>query len=348
MIGGVIFIGISLYVLLQAADIPNRANNGFTRNYLEHYSQPNEQQSISDRIVKISGVTDSEIYFSGGDPRWIMKYDYSLNLKDTVLFGIAYSERLRDPGIYVDSPDVYMYGMEISYLLKGSLDAFLLDTLKLETDLITRVAQISSDKLAIRGLDSTQARQVFKIMSAKSGKVIRQHDIFPEQQFGGFEKDGRMKYDSRTKCLYFAQMYQNGIYCMDTMLNLKYISRTIDTAIVNEVEIGMQDENGVTKIVPKKPRQIVNKDLDVFNGVVFILSGLKADNETYAEFSKICAIDMYNGENGRYIGSITIPTWKNKRLKEFKVYNNNLIALYEGGNCSIFKLNDRVLREIYF
>lgn len=333
-----VFSLAAIYLLFKSANLPNEQGNGFKRNYIKEIKEPIIFKIISKATTRISGITDGHVYFSGRDPGWALVTDKGLNVIDTLYFGIEYSEQLRDPEMAIDSPNVYMYAKEISYLLKSSTDSFYVDTVPLRTELFTRVAQISPNRLAIRGIDSTQIRQVFKILDAQSGEVIHILDLFPNQQFGGFEYDGKYRYDSKTGNLIFIPMYENGIYCMDSTLTLVYHKNTIDTVFNNGVQIGLVNQSGTTKVMAKAPRQMVNKDFDVNDGKIFVWSGLRGDDEQLHSFNKIIPIDEYDILTGNYIGSYALPKLKGEKLLEFKVRQNFLFAVYESGYAAVFAL----------
>jgi hypothetical protein len=238
----------------------------------------------------------------------------------------------------VDSPFLYMYSPELSYLIKGNVDSSRVDTLKLDTDLMTRMAQVSPKCLIVRAVDSTQTRQVFKLVDCETGKVKRELDLIRNQQFGGFDSDGYLKFDKETGMVVYAQMYMNRMYCMDTNLNVKYFGKTIDTTNTNLVNIGLVKEDGITKVMSTKPRVVVNRLIETGNGKIFVFSGLRADNETFTEFNRNLSVDLYNINTGGYIGSLHLSSSHGGRVQDVEVFENKLIVLMSDGICSIYNL----------
>lgn len=327
---------IAVFLILKGATIPNEADNGFTRKILNEKMEPSAYFHFGDFVTKISGVTRNSIFVSGEHPGWVLRSNLSFNKIDTLLYGVKLSEKLRAPSITIDSPFLYMYAPEISYLIKGVVDSARVDTLKLNTDLITRTAQISPQRLIVRAIDSTQSKQIFKVIDCMSGDVIKEIDPMEKQQYGGFDTDGNLKYDKTSGRIVYVKMFQNEYYCLDTNLNLLYKGHTIDTTYSNSVNIDLVNADGVTKVMATKPRVIVNRHVDASDGLLYIMSGLRADNEKLKNFNTIIPVDVYEISDGKYVGSFYLPRFEGKKIRDFKVFNNTLLALYEDGYCTIF------------
>lgn len=334
-------VGISfaaLLIILNSANLPNKESNGFIRKYKFENIRPVAERNIFSMVRRISGYKEDVIYFSGRSPQWVLATDYSFSKVDTLLYNVGLSDKLRDPGIYVDSPNVFMYANEISYLLKGTINSKKLDTVRLKTDLITRNAQISTSRLAVRSIDSSQTTQLFKVIDCISGDVLHQSAIVSSKYFGGFDVDGILRFDRKLQQLYYIQMFSNEIFCMDTSLNVIYKSHTIDTMHTNKVVVDLVTESGTTKIMATQPRAAVNKFVDVADGKIYVVSGLRGDNEKLASFNRIIPIDIYSGINGEYLFSISIPKTQKEKLLDLKVFNNIIGIVYEGGYCALYKI----------
>jgi len=329
-----------LSVLYFTTPMPNQENNGFTRNWLPNPIVPLHQNTTSLPISIISGATNTSLFFSASNPSWILMTDTALRVIDTLIFTIQATPQLAGINIAVDSPAVYMYANNISYLISGKIPGSELDTIKLHTPLFTRTAQVSPELLIIRGLDSTQQQQVFKQIDCKTGRSIRQAVIIENQQDPGFSTDGFLNYDSLTKKLVYVQVFQNKFFCLDTSLNLLYAGKTIDTSSTIKGAIKQVESGGQIKLMPNASRQVVNQGCDVNNGYLFIASSLRADNETIADFNSNTPIDVYEINNGKYISSFYVPTIKGKKMSSLLIRNNLIVALYKGGHTATFSFNN--------
>ncbi|MET7000174.1 hypothetical protein [Chitinophaga defluvii] len=328
-----------LSFLLFSTEMPNQKNNGFTRKWLSNAIVPLHSAATTALISKINGSTNTHIFFSSTDPRWILMTDKSLNIKDTLTFGINPTQELLSNTITVDSPNVYIYANNISYLISGRIGTSYLDTTKLSTPLFTRSARVSPELLVIRGLDSAQTHLVFKQINCITGKVGKQAMILEDKQDGGFSTDGYLQYDSLNKALLYLEMYQNRFFCLDTNLNIIYIGKTIDTCATNLISIKPVHSGDETKLMPSTPRQEINKGSFTHNGYLFVMSNLRADNESLIDFNQNTSIDVYEIKSGTYLGSFHIPKNKGKNAIAVQANDNSLIVLYKGGQVSTFQLN---------
>lgn len=335
---------IILATMFSLTKLPNLQNNGFTRNWLPASSEKSiNQRVINPTITKISGKTDHSIFFTGDDPRWVIMTNLSLMPIDTFVYGVEANPKLRAPNTTIDSPHIYMYAKAISYFINGQVEQPQMDTLHLQTDLITRFAQLSPERLIIRGIDSTQSKQVFKLLNCNTGEVLKEINLFKKQQFGGFETDGFLQFDKSSQRIFYLQMFQNIFFCLDTNLNLLYTAHTIDTNRTNQVSVNFINNGKETKIMPTKARQSVNNEICTGNGYLFVISNLRADNEDIKRFNQYSPIDLYLIKDGTYHGSFQLPKLNGQKVQRIVVVKNLLVALYPDGLVATFKLPSDII-----
>ena len=335
-------IGIAIIILvtlLSLTKLPNKEKNGFTRSWISILpEEPIHRRIINPFIIRISGETNHRLFFAGNDPRWTIMTDLSLFPIDTFFYGVEPSVKMRAPYITIDSPHIYMYAREIAYYLSGRVERSQLDTLHLQTDLITRFAQLSPERLVIKGIDSTQSKQVFKLMDCKTGKVLNEINLFKKQQFGGLDTDGFLQYDKSSQRIFYVQMFQNSFFCLDTTLNLLYTAHTIDTTKSNQVATSLVNTGKEIKVMSTKARQSVSDEICTGHGLLFIISGLRGDNETLREFNQYSPVDLYQIKDGTYYGSFKLPKLDGKKAQKIMVVKNLLVVLYPDGLVATYNL----------
>jgi len=110
-----------------------------------------------------------------------------------------------------------------------------------------------------------------------------------------------------------------------------YISHTIDTISSNSVDYTEERKNEKSKISAASARKLVNRDvvLDSKNGLLYVISNLKADNETATSFRKNNVIDIYNIYNGKYLNSFYIPKQFEQTIKSLIIQDQFIIVLYK-------------------
>lgn len=331
LLTGTLLCALILFLLVKLTGMPNEQKNGFTRSWLTSTLSPTRQTRVESPLEKITGATLHHFFFSVPNPQWMVMMDQNLNKQDTISFPVPVTDQLSGARYsFVDSPWIYLHANNIPALFYASFDGGHLKAVKLATSLFTRSVQISPDCMVVRAFDSTNQKQVFQRIDCRTGQVSGQATVIDQDAHdNGFSTDGLLQYDSLARRLLFVQCYQNRFFCLDTNLNLQYKGVTIDTISTNLVSIQKVQIDQEERLMPASPRAIVNEQASVSNGVLFILSGLIADNEEPATFRRNAAIDCYRISNGRYIGSFHIPFIDGGKIKSFLVKDNRLIALYQ-------------------
>ncbi len=323
--------------LLLFTRLPNRQPNGFVRSWLPA-PIPLQQSLVNPAVTHISGASRSCLYFSSTDPRWVLITDTALRLTDTLFFEIQPATTWKQPNISIDSPLVYMYSGNESYFIRGYINTSTLQVNALHTPLFTRMAQVSPELLIVRGIDSTRTHLVFKQLNTHTGQVMKEASIVESGRDAGFATDGFLHYDKASQRLVYIQFYQNRFFCLDTNLTLQYTGNTIDTTFTNTATIKLLQKGNDIKLMPSTPRLMVNNNSTVANGYLYVLSGLRADNETLSDFNQNSTVDVYAIANGKYKGSFYIPKLAGKKMTDWYIRGQLLVTLYKEGEVATFHL----------
>lgn len=319
----------SLLLLFHFSSVPNERPNGFIRNWKPEALVLQEQISISAPLKSICGTTQNSVYFNVPNPSKVLSVDINLKKLDTIGFGLPLPEH--DIGVnstIVDSPYVWFFAQNIPALYRGQLKFHNLEYFPLPL-VYTRAVKIKQDKIVLRSLDTALTKQVFQKISLNNSSVLSQVDLILDQKNGGFDRDGWLKFDEISGRIYYLEFYRNLFYCLDTSLNLIYMAKTIDTISNQEITIQKVNIDGDERIMPTSPRIHINKECFIGNGMLWVLSGLKAENQSYKNFRENVPVDLYALKDGKYLGSINIPRIGVVRPKSFAVVQNILVALYE-------------------
>lgn len=141
--------------------------------------------------------------------------------------------------------------------------------------------------------------------------------------------------------------YRGLVLCLDTNLNLKYKLKTIDTVTKAAIKIGLykeklKDGSSISRITQTTPTELTNRYLTTYEDKIYILSGLKADNDLTTEFNKNQPIDVYSINNGKYLYSFYIPKYKEQKVNFFQIKKNKIIAIF-GTNLVTFDLKGHLI-----
>ena len=80
-------------------------------------------------------------------------------------------------------------------------------------------------------------------------------------------------------------------------------------------------------------------------GILYIQSVLKADNEDETTFTQSAVIDLYALRDGKYRGSLYLRNERETRLFDFKISGNKLIALFDG-YAALFEIDPGLISQL--
>jgi hypothetical protein len=318
-----------LFLLFTFAYLPNRKKNGFNRHFLSTSLTKSHENSFLLETSRISGISKDRYYITGQNPGWMLILNKDLKVIDTLIFNVRQINKFLAPNTIVDSPNIYMYAGNLSYLIKGKLDKKTVDLTALKTPVFVRTAQISPQLLVVRGFDSSNKKQVFKKINCNDGSVEKEAPLISDDKAFGMSTDGTLLYDNATNALVYVEFYKNDFICIDTNLNLIYKGKTIDTTNNFDLIIHKESADSTLKVTPGKNREEVNITATIYNKQLYVISALKADNEDEKVFRTNWPVDIYSTENGKYIGSIYIPKATGKKIKSINISGNGITVLYD-------------------
>lgn len=344
-----ILTGISfilLFILFQFSSLANKQKNGFNRQVLVSSMQPIHTMQLEVPIEKICGYTSHHAFFSVPNPTWLIMISQDFSRIDTFKFLLPSTNKILGVNDWkVDSPAIRFFANNIPAIFKGYIGEKKMDSIPLAVPAFTRSTSLPGEFAVIRSLTQNLDKQIFQKVDLHNGETAIANDIIPSIGTGGFESDGMFQYDTASHSIFYVEHFSNRFYCMDTNLNKRYMAHTIDTITTNAGDVKRVQFTNEEKIMPVKPRITVNSQFCIGNGFLFILSELRADNESVDHFNKHAVIDLYSTSHGKYTGSIYVPLVNKNKIKSLFIWNDDLIVLYEG-QLSRFSLDTPILRQL--
>ncbi|MGE7774700.1 hypothetical protein ACQKLP_08255 [Chitinophaga sp. NPDC101104] len=334
ILGIVILSIIILGVLKGTTVMPNEKDNGFNRNWKSNEGLELERSMKFDEpLSTIAGISKNTIFLAGDNATAILLIDKkSFKRKDTLMIQfhpdptkiVPFSIRIDTPYYFVQFVNLraYLYGKFPNENIK----------LKEKAELpFTKSIQIDSSKVILRMFNQKGTGQDFAILDLESMEVKRDTDyVKMYDKTAGMSTDGSFTFDKETKRIFFVEYFRNKFYCMDTSISLQYIGKTIDTVATSRIELKSMEKNDTTiKLVSAAARLQVNKDCFAGEGLLYILSGMRASNETIKDFNSHFVIDYYDQKDGKYLGTVKIPKMEDRKYKSIYVKDGRLYVLYE-------------------
>jgi len=319
---------IAIAIVSWTAIKPAYEKNGFNRQ-LAHTSLTlaNVTNKEDGGITDISGITPSHIYFSTRIPGKLWVTDNNLENGHYITIHIPGDPKTISAfTCIVDSPTIYILEGNTPAVITGQLVNNETKEYKFSRAAFTRAIAITPYSYIVRGLDSTApGDQIFIKHSVANGETKRANNLVERRHDLGISTDGFLNYDPCTHLAIYTSYYCNKFLCIDTSLNLVYTGHTIDTVASYGLKAGITGHT----LTNASPITVINSSNCTYNGKLYNVSRLKADNETAESFDDNSAIDIYDIKTGHYDGSIYVPSYKSEKIKSFKVGGNSLVVNYK-------------------
>ncbi len=333
-ISGIVLLAFFIILaVFKLGDIPNRHNNGFKRSYFKAAYSATRELQLQDTLAGIIGSTATNIFVSTATEGEVLEIDRGL--KDKVkriripFFTRYYdSLQLSSLSIEIDSPRIYLFAENKPAIVKTRFDSALFEIRILPPGAFTREAMTDTDCFILRKYESRLTDQIFVRYNFKTGLLKKEDHISQIYGDGGMITDGQLHVDYKTKGVYFMYYYRNLLLAFDTSLTSVQRFSSRDTVSSFQLKTGLVKNGPTMAYTNITPANIINQANDVQNGLLYNMSTLKADNESDKFFADNSVIDVINLKNGRYLGSISLPGSHGRKIYQFIVSNNRLIALY--------------------
>lgn len=304
----------------------NHPTNGFIRLVPPHVAIPQKIRDLRVNSYYLAGGTDSRFYLGNHTaPHIITTVD--LRLADTSIHRLSMRSAggrfARSLMITVDSPDIYLYEGVTPTLVQGRLDDSLLHRTpgKFYFNLATPLSSIST---IFRVVDQRRQNILVKQLSDSLQKA---DNILEKQVDGIFCTDGALHAQPAANRLVYVYNYRNQFIVMDTNLRVRYKARTIDTITRVKFTVGYIPSERI--LTPSSPPQFVNEQSCVSGNYLFIHSALRADNDDPNVYAIGSPIDVYSLVDGHYLFSFFLPDYGRHKIRDFRVFHNTLVALYD-------------------
>lgn len=316
--------------IISFAPSVNEKDNGFTRAWMDVQLEKLSEKELRFSANTICGLNSKSVILAGRS-----KDGYSLftvGAEEVVSINIhSELQKLLIPpvNILTSGNDIFFLINNSATLLRGHINGDGIEDIKsirLEAPLFTRVSLFTPSTLILRAFDSTSQYQQLQTVDLKTGSIKAVADIFGHSRNEMFLTDGMLEFDSVNNQAVYVQYYSNKIYCLDSNLSLQYINKTIDT-------VGTGDPAASTRIVSVGNRETfvppvtINERCSIDGGYLFVLSKLRADNEINADFNSSSTFDVYQTQNGNYLGSFHLPNLNGHKVVEFRAKNGVLYVL---------------------
>lgn len=321
---------IVVILFLYASEKPNHQHASFLRKFILDPIQISEVLDVQYNSYYVAGVTKNHIYFGNiSGARHLLVSNSSLTDTQHVEMSIEGIDKLefRRIRVKVDSPYFYISDGTTPAIFRGSLGSWRADRFMYDSAHFMQSIPINSKSYVIRTTSRTTNSTALGKVTNTPPYVKLAHDLLEKQVDGKFCVDGMMHFNKDMNWLVYVYYYRNQFICADSSLNLLYRGNTIDTVSKAKIKLAeIKSENSITVAAPP---MMVNKKSCVSGNNLFVNSNLLAKNEDKKKFESSSVIDVYNLKDGKYQYSFYLPKYNKRKLREFQVLGDTLIALYD-------------------
>lgn len=314
----------------------NNKNNNFTRKFKNLTWEITNTYFIPRTKIYFADTRDNQLYFKElFNIHQLFSMDLALTrFKVISLNNTLDSSKNQLTTMYIARDTINIINSQTSQLTQIIKKTNKVHTFKNPNQILNHARVISKQSIVGRGLIMKNGELENSLLKVNYSTAAITKSYQPKKQGEGFfSTDGMIHYDFQNSKIFFTFFYRGEFLCLDTNMNLLYTKKMIDTVTTADIKIAKSTKNsGNNKqvtLTQSKPPKVVNRNFIIHEKNLYIMSALKADNENFSEFNDNQVIDVYATDNGKYNYSFYLPKFKNKKLREFRIINDNIYATFD-------------------
>lgn len=324
---GSLLLVATLYYSVPKKEIVR--NNGFERHFKYEVLSNRSSLDLEYNSYYLAGLTETSVFLGNyRKHNFTLQANYPLTDTLNVSFSLPKTEKepSRVQNIVIKTPDVFITDRLTPLLFNGVLPEMTFTPANIEGIYFDIMVPLNRSEMVFRTYDPIHQQKVLKAASLDSSSTTLPTYVLEKQVDGVFCTDGFFLHNQTYDQVLYVYYYRNQYVALNSKMELVYKGETIDTVSQAKVQIGtIASENKKTLV--KRPG-IVNKRGAVYGDKLYVGSGLIADNESIEAFKKNSVVDVYSLKDQSYQFSFYIPAFKKLKTKEFKVYDDKLVAIY--------------------
>jgi hypothetical protein len=230
--------------------------------------------------------------------------------------------------VHVDSPYFYITDGQMPGLFRGRIDSdWKADKFMFDSAYFMNCVSMTPRSFALFTTSSATQENILAKESADPKHLTMAPAALEKQVDGTFCTDGMLHYSKELQRLVYVYYYRNQYISLDTNLQVLYRARTIDTTSQAKIKVARISSEDFRTMAA--PALTVNKKSCAAGSRLFIQSGIMGSYEAEGMFERALVIDVYDLNNAAYVSSFYLPEYNSKKLRDFKVFDDRLIALHD-------------------
>jgi len=335
-----VVIGIGTVSLLYAfSERKMHRNNAFQRRYMPHPIEKIGEYDLEYNSFYIAGMDDSTIYLGNSQaPLYLKAVDTASKSMSEIPLSLSQTDLpYKEVHISVKPPHFYVGDGTVPVLFRGNLEERFANPVMHDQAYFTKYTVADSIYTGVVTISSaTRSTSLGLIKNELPSASFELHsDIISSNSNDVFDTDGMLIWNEKHKRFIYTYYYQNSYEISDKYLTHLSTGKTIDTISEAIVKVDYFKKQNKLKIGGEAI--MVNVRSATSGDFLYVQSDRlgKFDDEDIAKVAGI--IDVYNITNNSYAFSFYLYHEPKEKIKEFKVYNDLLIAIVED-TLLIYKL----------
>ncbi|SHM89488.1 DoxX family protein [Flavobacterium chilense] len=336
-------IGIVALLFMLSEDIIHHRNN-FVRRFA----------GTATKVYDIN-LKFSSYYFAGASKDKIYLGNHTAPLLVTVLDTALHRRNefkihpnrtdflFQSVQIRILPPNFYLIDGSVPVIYNGNINNWEAQVKWNGSTTFSHYQLIDSLKLAFRSNSNINGESILgSLYFGSKPKISFNKNLLQKQIDGIFDVDGTLHYDKNIQKLVYIYLYRNEFIVADSLLNLGYRGKTIDTVSKAQIKVATVTSRQEMKF--SAPPVIVNKTSAVCKNLLFVNSALLGKYEPEEMWKDASVIDIYDLNTNSYKGSFYIYHIKNEKLKNFFILGNNFYG-FIGPYLVHYKLSSKLINS---
>lgn len=319
---------IIIAVLVKLSPDLNNEDHGFTRTFITQQPRLWKSMKVADVSKYIVGITSTDVYFSSLKPGQIEQLNLATGLtySISVVASTALQNRLSAScQAEVNGPDIRLFDAPAGLIITGNTFTHKMQVHRFP-ELFTRFVSISPNQVFLRKFVAGERDQAFYTYDLQTEQLYGRMKLTEDKGDGGLSTDGDLVFDHTTGTLAYVEHNSNKITLFDTIGDMRTVAHSIDTFATNLFQTNQLVNKEQGTITNSAPVQFVNQCAAFDNNILYVQSGVRADNQRLTEFNSAVVIDRYDGKDGTYRGTILLEGVKDG-MRNWIVHGQKLYLL---------------------
>ena len=343
----IMLMGIGLVSLLFISSEKRiHKENPFIRRYPHHPATKTHKLDLGYNSYYIAGMDKDKIYLGNYTaPLHLLEVDTTL--RDTTEIRLELLEKqdlpFRSVQIRIRPPYFYLLDGTVPVIFRGKIGQWKSKIYMEGSTYFSLAEPVDTNAFAMRARSKhTNENTIVSLRMTDTAEVELYPEILQKQSGGDgiFDTDGTLIYNEDLQKIIYTYYYRNQYMVIQPDMRLGYRGKTIDTITRAQLQITrMESRNARTM---EAPPLMVNRKTATSGKYLFIQSELLGRYEEKRMLDQASIIDVYDLTKGTYELSFYIYHENGKKLRQFMVFDNLLVAMIDDKTVTY------LLRDKYF